>query len=93
LFEENLRAVFRRLVTVIEIDPDCLNEIDYSSLRVVVEVAREFVLLEMGLTNHDGGGCVVHLRTLRIWDRHLQFDVAGEYISFFTRIRTEQRST
>jgi len=51
---------------VIEIDLDCLDEIDYSSVCVVVEVAREFVPLEMGVTSHDGGGSVVQPRTLRV---------------------------
>ena len=78
---------------MIEIDLDCLDEIDYSSVCVVVEVAREFVPLEMGVTSHDGGSCVVQPRTLCVWDRHLQFNAAGEYISFFTRTRMEQRST
>ncbi|CAN6330814.1 unnamed protein product [Urochloa humidicola] len=80
----NIPAAFRKLGTVVEIDPECLLG-NYSSLRVVIErPCNTPVPPTLSVGNpRTGLGSVFHVEVLQAWRREAQLNAAGRLRPFF----------
>ncbi|KAJ1272950.1 hypothetical protein BS78_06G242300 [Paspalum vaginatum] len=83
-------AGFRKLGTVVEIDPENIHpnprHSDYTSLRVVIERVRPTGIPEdHWIANHRGLGTTFGVRVLRVWRREEQLDNLGRLRPFFPR--------
>jgi hypothetical protein len=84
--EGGIRTAFRSIGTVCCIDPLCLNELDYSAVRLVIwlEHARDVPHVLM-VRDYDGStGTEVRIRVVRVWpcgdslsSTHGHFDNVG----------------
>ncbi|CAO2041471.1 unnamed protein product [Urochloa humidicola] len=82
----NVPAVFRKLGTVVEIDPACLDG-DYSSMRVAIERLRPTRIPDdLWISNPGGLGTTFRVSELRgPWRREKQLDAHGNLRPFFPR--------
>ncbi|CAL4982690.1 unnamed protein product [Urochloa decumbens] len=91
--EAGIRAAFRKVSNVVEIDPDCLpvepdgEPLDCSSIRVLVERFRPSDLPDDIYVGNpsDGLGTMFNVETLRVWRREEQLDGQGSLRPFFRR--------
>ncbi|CAN6270193.1 unnamed protein product [Urochloa humidicola] len=82
----NVPAAFRKLGTVVEIDPACLDG-DYSSMRVIIERLRPTRIPDdLWISNPGGLGTTFRVAELRgPWRREEQLDAQGNLHPFFPR--------
>uniref|UniRef100_K4A0X3 DUF4283 domain-containing protein n=1 Tax=Setaria italica TaxID=4555 RepID=K4A0X3_SETIT len=80
---EKVRDIYSCVGSMIEIDPFCLPEFDWSCMCFIIELQHPHVPSRLGVHTPSGHGVVLRQSILVVWPCEQQLDANGDWIPFF----------